>query len=76
MAGSVDELALAPAMPAAKRIVALNWEAAENLLELGITPLAVADADDYRRWVAQPCCPPVWCRQAVGWSRIWNCWPA
>jgi iron complex transport system substrate-binding protein len=44
-------------MPAAKRIVALNWEAAENLLELGITPLAVADADDYRRWVAQPLLP-------------------
>lgn len=54
MAGGLDELALAPAMPGAKRIVALNWEAAENLLELGITPLAVADADDYRRWVAQP----------------------
>ena len=57
MAGGVDELRAAAAMPAAKRIVALSWEAAENLLELGITPLAVADADDYRRWVAQPLLP-------------------
>ncbi|BBF86341.1 ferrichrome-binding periplasmic protein precursor [Aquitalea magnusonii] len=56
-AGGIDELAAARAQPAAKRIVALSWEAAENLLELGITPLAVADADDYRRWVAQPLLP-------------------
>src|SRR5690606_22500578 len=37
-----------------RRIVALTWEAAEQVLELGITPLAVADADDYREWVVRP----------------------
>lgn len=37
-----------------RRIVALTWEAAEQVLELGITPLAVADAGDYREWVVRP----------------------
>lgn len=40
-----------------QRVVALSWEAAEQLLELGITPLAVADADDYRQWVVRPALP-------------------
>jgi ferric hydroxamate transport system substrate-binding protein len=39
------------------RIVALGWVAAEQLLELGIAPLAVADRDDYRRWVVRPALP-------------------
>ncbi|WP_374497517.1 iron-siderophore ABC transporter substrate-binding protein [Vogesella indigofera] len=43
---------------APQRVVALSWEAAEQLLELGITPLAVADADDYRQWVVRPTLPP------------------
>ncbi|MFC3533830.1 iron-siderophore ABC transporter substrate-binding protein [Vogesella facilis] len=42
---------------APQRVVALSWEAAEQLLELGITPLAVADADDYRKWVVRPTLP-------------------
>lgn len=37
-----------------RRIVALTWEAAEQVLEMGITPLAVADAGDYREWVVRP----------------------
>ena len=39
------------------RVVALGWEAAEHLLKLGITPLAVADAEDYRTWVVRPTLP-------------------
>nr|MBF0685547.1 iron-siderophore ABC transporter substrate-binding protein [Pseudomonas sp.] len=44
-----------PAPP--RRIIALTWEAAEQVLELGIAPLAVADADDYREWVVRPNLP-------------------
>ncbi|TWI52719.1 iron complex transport system substrate-binding protein [Pseudomonas duriflava] len=40
-----------------KRIVSLTWESTEDLLELGITPLAVADADDYKTWVVRPTLP-------------------
>ncbi len=60
MAAGLDELEQAsrqPAGPPPQRIVALSWEAAENLLELGLTPLAVADADDYRQWVVRPRLP-------------------
>lgn len=39
------------------RIIALSWETAEYLLALGITPLAIADRDDYRQWVVQPALP-------------------
>lgn len=39
------------------RVVALNWEAAEHLLKLDITPIAVADADQYRSQVARPPLP-------------------
>lgn len=41
-----------------QRVVALTWEGAEQLLELGVTPLAVADRADYRRWVVKPALPP------------------
>lgn len=37
-----------------ERVVALNWSMAENLVELGIEPVGVADTDGYRKWVAQP----------------------
>src|SRR5690606_35731439 len=37
-----------------RRIIALTWKAAEQVLELGIMPLAVADADNYREWVVRP----------------------
>lgn len=40
-----------------ERVVALSWEAAEHLLNLDITPLAVADAGDYRGWVVRPTLP-------------------
>lgn len=39
------------------RVVALSWEAAEHLLKLDITPIAVADAEDYRAWVVRPGLP-------------------
>ncbi|HDZ56772.1 MAG TPA: iron-siderophore ABC transporter substrate-binding protein [Pseudomonas xinjiangensis] len=40
------------------RIAALSWEMVEHLLKLGITPVAVADAPDYRSWVVHPALPP------------------
>ncbi|MFT6985711.1 MAG: ABC-type Fe3+-hydroxamate transport system substrate-binding protein [Psychromonas sp.] len=39
------------------RIVALNWDLAEQLLELGVTPLAVANIKDYQTWVVKPAIP-------------------
>lgn len=36
------------------RVVALSWEMVEHLLKLGITPVAVAEASDYRTWVVHP----------------------
>ncbi|EKG38148.1 iron-siderophore ABC transporter substrate-binding protein [Pseudomonas syringae] len=36
------------------RVVALSWEMVEHLLKLGITPVAVAEAPDYRTWVVHP----------------------
>lgn len=36
------------------RVVALTWASAEDLLTLGITPLAIADAAGYRAWVGCP----------------------
>lgn len=40
-----------------KRIVALNWAAAETLLMLGIEPVGVADRDGYPVWVSEPAMP-------------------
>lgn len=40
------------------RIVALSWDGAEQLLELGVTPLAVAERGEYQRWVGRPRLPP------------------
>lgn len=39
------------------RIVALNWDLAEQLLELGVTPIGVANIKDYHTWVVQPVIP-------------------
>jgi len=39
------------------RIAVLNWDLAEQLLELGITPIAMPRIDEYRRWVARPAVP-------------------
>lgn len=49
--------ALPASAAAPPRVVALSWEMVEHLLQLGITPLAVADAADYRRWVVRPTLP-------------------
>ncbi len=49
---------LAASPPAGSpRVVALSWEATEHLLELGITPIAAADAGDYRTWYVNPPLP-------------------
>ncbi|WP_161867482.1 iron-siderophore ABC transporter substrate-binding protein [Pseudomonas yangonensis] len=49
---------LAPAWAGeAPRVAALSWEATEHLLMLDVTPLAVADAGDYRAWVVRPTLP-------------------
>ncbi|MGN2614541.1 ABC transporter substrate-binding protein [Aliivibrio fischeri] len=40
-----------------KRVVALNWDIAEQVLELGVTPVAVTDIDGYKEWVVQPDIP-------------------
>ena len=40
-----------------ERVVALNWSMAENLVELGIEPVGVADIAGYRKWVVQPGLP-------------------
>jgi iron complex transport system substrate-binding protein len=44
---------LAPSAHAApKRIVALEWDAVENLVALGIKPVGAADLRGYRTWVS------------------------
>ncbi len=40
------------------RIVTLDWGLAETLIGIGVTPLAVADLTNYRRWVGEPQMPP------------------
>ncbi|MGV8926615.1 MAG: ABC transporter substrate-binding protein [Ewingella sp.] len=42
------------AAPLSHRIVAINWLAAETLLLLGVTPVAVSDSDYFRRRIATP----------------------
>lgn len=42
---------------AAPRIATLSWEVTEHVLRLGITPITVADAHDYRSWVVHPVLP-------------------
>lgn len=37
-----------------ERIVALSWALTELLVELGVTPVGVADVEGYRTWVVQP----------------------
>lgn len=41
----------------ADRIIAINWLAAETLLSLGITPLAVSDVGYFHRRIAEPVLP-------------------
>ena len=44
-----------PALPT--RIATLNWDIAEQVLELGVTPIAVSDIKGYEEWVVQPPIP-------------------
>lgn len=53
---ALSALAASPSQ-ATPRVAALSWEATEHLLELGITPVAVADAGDYRVWYVNPPLP-------------------
>jgi len=39
---------------APERVVALSWSLAEQVVELGVEPVAVADPKGYRSWVARP----------------------
>lgn len=41
----------------ATRVVALNWGATEQLLELGVAPIGAADLRGYRDWVVKPGLP-------------------
>lgn len=40
-----------------ERVVALTWSLVEQLLELDVVPVGVADVDGYRQWVARPPLP-------------------
>ncbi|MDX1587567.1 MAG: iron-siderophore ABC transporter substrate-binding protein [Oleiphilaceae bacterium] len=40
-----------------QRVVALNWSLTGDLLELGITPVGVADIEGYNQWVVNPPLP-------------------
>ncbi len=46
--------AQAAAATPAKRVVALEWDALEGLVALGVTPVGAADPDEYVRWVGVP----------------------
>ncbi|CAH6967676.1 iron-siderophore ABC transporter substrate-binding protein [Vibrio sp. 070316B] len=39
------------------RVAALNWDIAEQVIELGITPVAAPDIAGYSDWVVQPAIP-------------------
>ena len=47
-----------------QRIVAINWAAAETLLSIGITPMAISDTGYFRRRIPQPMLPE--CVQDIG----------
>ena len=38
----------------AERVIALNWGATEQMIELGVAPVGVADIGGYREWVTVP----------------------
>lgn len=44
-----------PSVPT--RVAALNWDIAEQVIELGIEPIAVPDIKGYQEWVVQPAVP-------------------
>ncbi|NRA55950.1 MAG: iron-siderophore ABC transporter substrate-binding protein [Gammaproteobacteria bacterium] len=41
----------------AKRVVVLNWDIAEQILELGVTPVGMPDISGYKEWVGRPIVP-------------------
>lgn len=40
-----------------QRVAALNWDIAEQVIELGVTPVSMPNIADYNAWVAQPAVP-------------------
>ncbi|MDC0611850.1 iron-siderophore ABC transporter substrate-binding protein [Vibrio sp.] len=42
---------------AAVRVITLNWGATEEVIELGLVPIGIADMKGYREWVSQPSLP-------------------
>ncbi len=40
-----------------KRVITLPWSITETVIELGVTPLAVAGIEGYEKWVVQPAIP-------------------
>jgi len=40
------------------RIAVIDWGLTETLLGLGVTPIAVAQTEGYRRWVQRRSCRP------------------
>lgn len=40
-----------------KRVAALSWELVENVIELGVTPIAISDIKGYQEWVRVPSIP-------------------
>ncbi len=62
LAAAAFGLALAPRRAPARgrpaRIVSLDYGLAETLLALGVTPVAIAEADQWAQWVVEPAMPP------------------
>lgn len=62
LAAAALGLVAAPSRPwadaAAARIVSLDYGLAETLLALGVTPVAIAEADQWATWVVEPAMPP------------------
>ncbi len=50
-------LCLAAQAAPPQRIAVIDWGIAETLLGLGVTPIAVAQTEGYRRWVGAPVLP-------------------
>ncbi|MGX9417740.1 iron-siderophore ABC transporter substrate-binding protein [Vibrio sp. WJH972] len=40
------------------RVAALNWDIAEQVIELGVAPVAMPDIKGYTEWVVNPAVPP------------------
>ncbi|TXR54399.1 iron-siderophore ABC transporter substrate-binding protein [Reinekea thalattae] len=40
-----------------QRVAALNWDIAEQVLELGVTPIVVPNIKEYSEWVVRPAVP-------------------